>query len=98
MLYFSYCPECGFERFSSPRAAQDQAEECLAHFRDEAGDDGWLGEEQGVCCGKLTHVAEATPARTGCEYWECDDECGGHKFDLYHDVVLAPVPMEDKND
>ena len=80
--YFVYCPESGFEKFSTIEARDKYAKECIAAFLDE----GWDESVEQVVVGEITHQATQTnrvdkPAdldRDGCgpdgEYWNPEFE------------------------
>ena len=55
-LYFSYCPECGFETHNTLEEAKAAAEERLDFFRDYAAD-GWNEGVGQVCWGEVKEIA-----------------------------------------
>lgn len=51
--FFVYCPNSGFETFSSTEERDAHAEECVQGYLD----DGWSEEVTQVCAGIITHEA-----------------------------------------
>ena len=62
-MYFSYCPDDGFELFKTAKEAKKCAEKHLDHFADAAASDGW-GEEVGrICWGEVKEVVKQTTTK-----------------------------------
>lgn len=60
-MYFSYCPDGGFETHRTELQAKTSAEESLSYFRENACD-GWSEEVDGICWGKIsqdTHIVSS---------------------------------------
>ena len=52
-LWFTHCPEDGFELYESEEAAQTGAEVILDGYREYASSDGWHDSMEEICWGKL---------------------------------------------
>jgi len=52
-MYFSYCPDAGFEIHDTALEAEKSAQDSLDYFRDNACD-GWSEEVDGICWGTVS--------------------------------------------
>lgn len=96
--FFSYDPDgYGIELHATAKEAKAAAEAALQAYRDDAAD-GWNESVDGVCWGEIRERTEVISRQTGCEVWECGDDCEGHEYDEYIDYGLVPLDKEADDD
>lgn len=64
-MYFSYCPENGFQFHETEQEAREMGEKNFATFEDYAASDGWGDNVDDVCWGvvrqRVTEISRRDP-------------------------------------
>lgn len=55
--YFVYSPDAGFETFDTAAEAEAVAEDLISGYREDAYEDGWDEDVEGVCWGEVVQRA-----------------------------------------
>ena len=97
LTHFSYCQECGIDKFSSVDHAKEAAQACLEHYREEAGDSGWDDAVWQVCWGEIKAEAkqidlkERPPEADLEDDFDSSGQYWGGDFDFQCDFKLGEV-------